>query len=309
MKLRRLNRNPVDSAGVEVTMTRLRGPLAVTAAVAFFLLSACARGTAGDSAAAGADVDAAAPAAPDDGLVIRVKHEGGFTSPDWLLARIPQISIYGDGRIITEGPQIMIYPGPALPNLQVQQIDPAKVDQLVGQALAAGVGSGTDLGTPGVADAPTTVIEVRTTKGVKTVSAVALNEAAPDDTSLTDPQKQARAKLAAFVKQLTDVDATDSQPYRPETLAAVVAVPMGKPAAGQPAAVAWPGPALPGESISDQLKIGCVSVTGAELDKVLAAAKKANQDTLWASGGKQYRLTFRPLLPDETGCADLKAAR
>jgi hypothetical protein len=291
-------------------MTRLRGPLAVTAAVAFFLLSACARGTDGASAAP-ADEAGAPAAAAGDGLVLRVKSEGGFVPAERLVGRIPRISIYADGRVISEGPQIAIYPGPALPNLQVQQLDPAKVDQLVGAALAAGVGSGTDLGKPGVADAPTTVIEVRTTKGVKTVSAEALNEAAPDDTYLTEPQKQARAKLAAFVEQLSDLGAAASQPYQAQTLAAL-AMPYVKPTddlPAQPAAIAWTGPALPGESMAEGLKMGCVTVTGAQLDTVLAAAAKANQNTPWTSGGKQYSLTFRPLLPDETGCADLKAAR
>ncbi len=293
-------------------MTRLRGPLAVTAAVAFFLLSACARDTGGVSAApAEAAGDAVAPAAADDGLVIRVKHEGGFVPADRLVGRIPQISVYGDGRVITEGPQIAIYPGPALPNLQLQQIDPALVDQLVGQALAAGVGNAGDLGRPGVADVPTTVIEVRTAKGVKTASAEALSEAMPDDPQLTEPQRQARAKLAAFVARLNDLGASASRPYPAQAVAAL-ARPYVKPSDDlpeQPAAITWPGPALPGEPMAAGETMSCVTVTGAELDKVLAAAKKANQNTPWTSGGKQYTVTFRPLLPDETGCADLKAAR
>jgi hypothetical protein len=291
-------------------MTRLRGPLAVAAAVAFFLLSACARGAAEDSSAA-AGLDAGAPAAADDAPVIRVRHEGGFVPAERLVGRIPRVSVYADGRLIVEGPQIAIYPGPALPNLQVAQLDAAKVDQLVEQALAAGVGSGADLGRPGVADTPTTVVEVRTAKGVKTASAEALTEAMPDDPQLTEAQRQARAKLAAFVEQLTDLGRSASQPYQAETLAAL-AMPYVKPGDGlpeQPAPIAWPGPALPGEPMSEGLKMSCVTVTGAELGKVLAAAGKANQNTPWTSGGNRYTLTFRPLLPDETGCADLKAAR
>lgn len=292
-------------------MTRLRGTLAVTAAVAFFLLSACARGTAADDSPAAGDAAAAAPAAPDDAPVIRVRSEGGFVPADRLVGRIPRVSVYADGRLIIEGPQIAIYPGPALPNLQVVQLGQAKVDQLVEQAVAAGVGSGADLGRPGVADVPTTVIEVRTGKGVKTVSVEALNEAMPDDPQLSQPQRQARAKLAAYVEQLTDLSQAASQPYRPATLA-VLTMPYVKPTDDlpePPAAVAWPGPALPGEPMAEGLEMGCVSVTGAELDKVLAAADKANQNTPWTSGNTQYSLTFRPLLPDETGCADLKAAR
>jgi len=283
--------------------------MAVTAAVAFLLLSACARGS--DGAPAAAAGDAGTPAAADDALVLRVKHEGGFVPAERLVGRIPRISVYGDGRVITEGPQIAVYPGPALPNMQVQQIDAAKLDQLVEQAVAAGVGSGADLGRPGVADAPTTVIAVRTAEGMRSVSVEALNEAVPDDPQLTEAHRQARAKLAGFVEQLAELGATASEPYRAQTLAAL-AMPYVKPADDlpeQPAEIAWTGPALPGEPMPGGVKMGCVAVTGAELDQVLAAAAKANQNTPWTSGGNRYSVTFRPLLPDETGCAGLKAAR
>ena len=202
--------------------------------------------------------------------MIRVRHEGGFVPPDRLVGRIPQVSVYADGRVITEGPQIAIYPGPALPNLQVQQIDPAKVDQLVEQALAAGVGSGADLGQPGVADAPTTVIEVRTAKGVKTVSAEALSEAMPDDPQLTAPQQQAPGQ-AGRVRQAA---------HRPAGHAGgVAAVPGGGPGGAGPAVrrarrrparaagrdrLARPGTARRVPDLR-RLKIGCVTVTGAEL--------------------------------------------
>ena len=61
--------------------------------------------------------------------------------------------------------------------------------------------------------------------------------------------------------------------------------------------------------LNPNVKIGCVTASGAERDAILAAAENANQNTPWGSGGNQYTVTFRPLLPDETGCADLKAAR
>ena len=93
---------------------------------------------------------------------------------------------------------------------------------------------------------------------------------------------------------------------------AALAQPYDKPDDGlpkQPGPIAWPGPALPGEYLNPNVKIGCVAATGAELDRVLAAVDGANQNTPWTSGGNTYSITFRPLLPDETGCADLKGAR
>ncbi len=73
---------------------------------------------------------------------------------------------------------------------------------------------------------------------------------------------------------------------------------------------AWPGPALPGAELNPGTGLHCVTVTGAEKDALWAAAEKANQLTPWTSGGKQWKVTFRPLLPEETdGCAALKGAR
>jgi hypothetical protein len=43
--------------------------------------------------------------------------------------------------------------------------------------------------------------------------------------------------------------------------------------------------------------------------KVLTAAAGATAITPWRSGGTLWSVRFRPLLPDETDCADLVAAR
>jgi hypothetical protein len=282
--------------------------------VTLALLTACAR-PAGDGMRVEEDEPGATgsgSAAPDpDGLVLRVRQEGGFLPPERIVGRIPEVSVYADGRVITLGPQIAVYPGPALPNLQVLRLDPAEVGRLVDEATTAGVRPGADFGRPGVADAPTTVVTVAAADGTRTVSVEALGEAQPDDPQLTPAQQQARARLAAFVQKLRDMPAADQQPYRPETLAAL-AQPYAEPDDGlpeQPGPVAWPGPALPGEYLNPAVEIGCVTAAGAQLDEVLAVVQNANQNTPWTSGSGRYTVTFRPLLPDESGCADLKAAR
>jgi hypothetical protein len=295
-------------------MTRLRGTWAAAAAVALFLLSACARTADGASAGSAAPPSPSTSAAGPDSLVLRVEQTGGFVPPEVLSGRIPSVSVYADGRVITLGPQIAIYPGPALPNLQVRRISPEAAQALAAKGVAAGVKTGTDLGQPGVADIPTTRVTVVTAAGPQVVEAEALNEARPDDPALTAAQRAARAKLAAFVRQLTEPpaggDQAKSEPYRATTIAAlarpyVSAGDLPKP----PAAVAWPGPALPGDYLNEDTKLGCVCATGAEATKLTDAAAKANAATPWSSGGKQWSVTFRPMLPDETDCADLKAAR
>ena len=298
-------------------MTRLRGLCTATAAVTLFLLSACAQPIIDSAAGASPSGSAVPPAIPgdEDALVLRVAHTGGFVGSDTLTSRIPPISVYADGRMIFEGPVVAIYPGPALPNLQVQVISPATLQQLIDKAVAAGVKEGTDFGQPGVADATTTEVTVLTADGEQTVAAEALSEAQADDPQLTPAQKEARKKLRDFTEELTNLGAQSTtgepQQYRPEILAAVVQpyVEPGDDQSTRQQPKDWPGPALPGEPLSTTLKLSCVTATGAEADAILAAAKDANAATPWTSGGNGWSIRFRPMLPDETGCADLKAAR
>jgi hypothetical protein len=49
-----------------------------------------------------------------------------------------------------------------------------------------------------------------------------------------------------------------------------------------------------------------VTATGQAAAAVLAAARSATQLTPWTStDGRKWSVTFRPLLPGESGCADL----
>ncbi|MEU4692929.1 hypothetical protein [Actinoplanes sp. NPDC023714] len=292
-------------------MTLTRG-LLTAAAIPIVLLGACAQpGTSGEAGAAPdratSDPVTESARADADAVVLRVQYRGGFVPPQFLAGRLPLVSVYADGRVITEGPTTLIYPGPALPNLQVARITPEEVTQLAAEATEAGVKTGADFGRPGVADIPSTVVTVTTGYGTETVAVEALNEAQPDDGALTAENKADRERLKTFVGKLTSLGA-DAQPYAPEEVAAI-ARPWTDPGdglAGKP--VTWPGPRLPGEALNATAGVNCLAVTGAEKDAVLAAAAKANQQTPWESGGKQWSVTFRPLLPDESGCASLRRA-
>src|SRR4051812_27728701 len=179
-------------------MTRLRGTL-MAAAVPLFLLGACAR-PAADGAPAAPPGSPAAPVTNADDLVLRAESYGGFVPADLTVGRLPEGSVYSDGRVITNRPVPAIYPAPALPNIQQQMISEAQVKQLLQQAQAAGVRNGVDFGHPNVADAPTTRITVVTTQGRQSVAVEALQQSRPDDPQLTQAQRDARAKLAGFVK-------------------------------------------------------------------------------------------------------------
>jgi hypothetical protein len=292
-------------------MTPNRG-LLTAVAVPLLLLSACARpGVAGEAAAPGSTAPVTESATADPATIaLRVEYRGGFVPAETIPSRIPLFSIYADGRAVTEGPVTLIYPGPALPNLQEIKLSEAQVRELTAEAVAAGVKSGVDFGTPGVADIPSTRISVVTAGGEQVVEVMALSEASPDDTSLSAAQQAARKKLSGFVKSLHDLFAEAAspaaEPYQAERVA-VLASPYqdsGDGLSGAP--VKWPAAELPGAFLNEELRINCLTVEGTAKDEVLAAAAKGNERTPWESAGKKWQIKFRPLLPDEKECADLR---
>jgi hypothetical protein len=128
---------------------------------------------------------------------------------------------------------------------------------------------------------------------------------------LTDAQRAARRNLQAFVDDVRDLRKTlgselrDEQPYEP---AAIAAVSHELTASTSPDETerTWPGPPLPGEPTGLITGFGCVSATGAEATAIIGAAATANELTPWSSAGRHWLVDFRPLLPDETSCADLR---
>lgn len=257
--------------------------------------------------------DQPAPGAYGGGdVVLRVEYTGGFVPVEALLTRLPIVSVYGDGRVITEGPVIAIYPGPALPNILVQTIGTADVVRLATLALSAGVGSVDDLGQPPVADAPSTRFTVLTDAGPRVTEVYALG-LTDEGSGLTAAQRAAREALQKLLDDLTDLSATlgpdavsAAQPYQTDAVA-VVSRPWTDPEspdlADQPDK-AWPGPVLPGAPAS-ALGLSCVTITGPDAAAVLEAAASANVLTPWVSNESRWQVNFRPLLPDETSCDDL----
>lgn len=282
------------------------------------LLCACAQ-RAGGAPAPGPDPEL--PRDPD-ALVLQVGYTGGFLTPEMLAARLPLVSVYADGRVVTEGPVIAVYPGPAWPNVQVQQIDPAGVRTLVERAQEAGVTGTDDLGSPPLADVPSTRFTVTTADGTAVREVYALTESSGMDdgsSGLTDAQLAARAELRGLVDALTDLPGTlgpdavrAAAPYEPSAVTAVV-----RPwtAADQEAVsdltqpdARWPGPPLPGEPLGPLPDLTCVTATGDQAPALATAARGANRLTPWVGDdGARWAVTFRPLLPHEAGCADLTA--
>lgn len=271
---------------------------------------ACGSGSAAD------DDQLGSATAPSQEPVLQIRHSGGFMPVGWDFRTVPAVSVYDDGRVIAPGPQIDVFPGPALPSVQVGRLRPEQVQRLVQDGLAALEG-GTDYGQPPIADAPTTVVAVGSGADREVVSAAALAETsqpaagegggleAPSTTGLTPEQQQARERLSTYVAQVQEVvGSVPSQPFAPEALA-VLALPYGEVGMSEgdvPAESTWPGPAL---ADGEQLASGRCVVVRQELAAVREAAAQASQETPWVDDGQRWRLSFRPLLPDERTCQDV----
>lgn len=289
-------------------------PTARTAAllIAVLALAACA-----DPPSVGRSRPDAAPApraelpADPDALVLRVQQVGGFTTPRELVSRLPLVSVYADGRVFGLGPMAAIWPGFAWPNLQVRQVPVEQVQDLVDRALAAGVADTTDPGSPPLADVTTTRFTLVTAEERFVREVYALSEGLGAE-GLTDDQRALRAALQSFRDELQDVaQPGDGSPavHEPPLVAAVVA-PWVAPEDdgsdlrfdGPP--LAWPGPPLPGEPVAPD--VTCVVATGEQAMAVRAAAREATVLTPWETpDGALWSVAFRPLLPDESSCADL----
>lgn len=245
-------------------------------------------------------------------LVLQVEHTGGFTTPDELASRLPIVSVYADGRVFAQGPVAAIYPPFAWPNVQVLQVSPAEVQGLADLAVDAGVTGTGDLGTPPVADVPSTRFTLVTAEVTFVREVYALSEGMGAD-GLTDEQRAAREKLRSLIEQLTTrAQPGDGSPrvYEPAAVAAVVrpwtapeADGSGVDFAGPPRP--WVGPPLPGELLGPLPDLTCVVATGEQARAVRDAATGASTQTPWSWGDAVWSVSFRPLLPHETGCADL----
>jgi hypothetical protein len=247
-------------------------------------------------------------------LVLRMATGGGFVTVETNLRAIPNVSLYGDGRLITQGPVIEIYPGPAMPNLQVAQLTEEGIQAILAEVEKAGLlGKDATYDYPCVADLPTTTFTVVSGGSTHTVSAYALGFEAGTTGACDDPaiDTEARAKLLEFSNKLGNLRSWlpegsigDDQPYIPTDLRIYVRPYIDNPDLEQQP-TEWPL-ATPLASFGtadknlDETRCGVVS--GADLETLLPLADAANELTPWSSDGKDYALIFRPLLPDEQGC-------
>ena len=272
------------------------------------LVTACAEGpeTGGDATSS-----VAHGTSPSD-LLLRWGYEGGFTPPEFQLTNLPSFSLYGDGTIVRPGPQIEIYPGPALPALESVRVDEAGIEAILDAARDAvldTVGDLTDMGTVGIADAADTVFTLQDGRVARTVRVYALGDFGGQPPGMPDEEFEARKALLSLVDDLSSLETwlpegsiDASAVYEPAGVRAYVS-PYTPQADLPQEAVAWPlDQPLRGAGEEAGAGFRCISVTGDEWTVLAPAAVQANQLTPWTSDGRRFSVSFRPLLPDETGC-------
>ena len=249
------------------------------------------------------------------GLIFRVAYVGGFIAPNASRTQLPLVSVYSDGRIITQGATPAIYPGPLLPTLVVRSVGSTGAAAILRAAVDAGL-AGADTTYPPAPppDAPMTVITVihDSQRTVSTFGLLAPAGGQPVDSGLAGggAVEQVRAASAALVTRLMSNDnfggpAGPDGTYAPQGFRLFVT--PGSPAPSDPQLarppVAWPL-ATPLASFGRPDSLGgdgartgdVVGPDSATLGPILAAA---TQITPFSSGGKQWTIFVRPLFPDE----------
>lgn len=252
-------------------------------------------------------------------VVVRMAWTGGFVPYEFIFTSVPRFTLLGDGRVLVEGPQIDIYPGPALPNVQVRRLTEEGIQSILFRISETGLfdeSHSYNAATQFIADANSTVFTVRADNREVVVDVYALG-------LLTDPnmapsviptdELEAHDRLTALESDLLNLDAwipaddwADAawQSYQPEALRLLVANIDAQPPDpdgldSEP--VAWPGLTDPDQfgTASTIQDFRCGVVSGDESATWFAALGQANQLTRWSHDGHLYRVTPRPLLPDE----------
>jgi hypothetical protein len=178
-----------------------------------------------------------------DDVVVSITNEGGFVPTGFAFANTPIVMVTGDGRVLSAGPMIAIFPGPLLPNVQQRSISPAGVQQLLARADELGLLADVSYERNDmIADAGTTIVTLTVDGTTYRHEAYALGL----DTE-GDPDRKA---LADFVAAATDLPATvgeaelgPEEPFASEQFL-IQALPVDRAAIGgdgvEPTFVPWP---------------------------------------------------------------------
>lgn len=276
------------------------------ALLAFFavLLVACTT-TPGASPTPGPSATpTATPSSPPSSnvAVIRIEQTGGMLPPWETLRWYPTVALYEDGRLIMQGPQVELYPGPALPNLQVTHFSLDAVLQALAWAAESGLqGEDRQLG-PLILDSGSTVFTV--------VGAGGTHRTSVTDMSANDPEiaalREFQDVLTSLATWLPEEVASEAAPYQWDRLRVISfpGDPANLPDPAQAKIVDWPLADLAtlGVSWSEPAEYRCFELATDDLAAARPIFEAAHELTLYESAEVTYQLYLHPLLPDDEAC-------
>ena len=251
----------------------------------------------------------------DDELVMRFEVVGGFVPVEHLITAMPEFSLYGDGTTITVGPQIAIYPPPALPALPLERLTPEGIQMVLAEADAAGLLQGEqewfDL-TQFVTDVATGVLTIRA--NAETHLILVYGPGLLDVGQIaTAEEVEFRERFDAFTGKLLslrswlpeDVFLDVEEEYPADRLQVVSQLASARPNEDPGTSIGWPldTPLSElGEPFEQLQAARCFVLEGQEFADVMSLLSGATTITRWTSDGEEYILHVRPLLVDEDGC-------
>jgi hypothetical protein len=292
-------------------MKQIAHALAPAAMAISILLAACAGGP-------GSSTGQISHPSGDD-LVLRVEYSGGFVAPAFLLTRFPTFTLTGDGRVIVPGVQIDLFPGPALPAVNVRRLTAAGIQTVLKELLSTRLFE-TSVEYRGarnvVADAADTVFTLHADGRDVVVTVYALGTLDPTGNTqgISAAELAAHRTLQQVVERLGNLDAwvpsgewADSswRPYQPDALRLLVrnadADPPDDTGIGT-GLLDWPDSSDPAAFGSETFdgEHQCAVVSGQRAQDWYGVLATANQLTRFVKDEHRYEVTVRFQLPDES---------
>jgi hypothetical protein len=237
---------------------------------------------------------------------------------DFFLTGFPPFTLTGDGRVIVPGAQIDIFPGPALPSVNVRKLSEEGIQAILKEVARTGLFSKNadfQAAQNFVADAGDTIFILHAAGKDVTLKVFGLGTFDPPGNypGVSADELAAYRTLSRLSQQLGNLDAmlpasswVDEgwQPYQPEALRLLVrnadADPPDESGIGN-VLVDWPvdsDPATFGDPTSDGSQ-RCGVVSGKDAEEWYAALGFANGLTRFVKGDHHYQVTVRFQLPDE----------
>jgi hypothetical protein len=269
----------------------MRRKLASLVSVAALAVSAC--GSPGGGLTNGYE--------PDE-PILQVKSEGGFAPVELILGRGPTYTLLGDGRLITDGPVVALYPGPLLPNYVVTRVESGDMEVILELVEEIGLPEMThehdDSATAHIADATTEVVTYWDDNGAHKYSVYALGMVFGS----------VKAPTVAFADLLTALDqasaGSEALPYEPEHIRVLAGVARGPEDPLFEDVRQWP---LGDEDPATWPELTMGWTCRVFEPEVVTEFTDASQATEWLHpdpmlDAPTISLLVRPLLPGEAGC-------